>query len=331
MRNYNLHALRVSFILIFCSIAFQTQVHAQENDSIPIISYVDKLAYSIDISTDIDEFIVNRPDAGNFRLIGNNEVKLTLRMNYKFLNLSYGFSPEFLPGNDDDDLKGSSSFREYKINLFPARFVQNLFFRRMKGFYVENTEDFLPLFEEGSNPYLQFPDLKTIVWGGYTGYVLNKNFSLRSLLNRQEWQLESSGSFVPALRYDFTKLTNDFGFGSYGKEDQVDLRADLGYYYNWVVSPKVNIAPYIRAGIGPKISKYTLDGVVDKNTYFVTDYGGGLQLGYNTDKLFLGFRGNFRGYTYKDEDDSKISNNLWHGLFYIGYRFEAPEKLKKLF
>jgi hypothetical protein len=308
-----------------------TQIYGQEAVDSNIISYTDKLAYGVDLSTDIDEFIVSGPDTENFHLVTNNDVKLTLRLNYKFLNLSFGFSPGFLPGNDDDELKGDSSFTEYQVNMFPGRFVQNVFFRRMKGFYVENTEDFVPLWQEGTDPYLQFPDLKSIEWGGYTGFVLNEKFSLRSLLNRQEWQLTSSGSFIPALRYNFTKLANTFESGSYGKENQVDLRADLGYYYNYVVSPKVNIAPYARAGIGPKTSKYTLDGVVDKNTYFVSDYGGGLQLGYNTDQLYVGIRGSFNGYTYKDESDNTISNNLWHGLFYIGYRFETPEKLKNLF
>lgn len=331
MIKTNLNVFRISIVISLFSIAFQAQTYAQSGDSTTIISYVDKLSYGIDLSTDITEYVLHNDDT-NLRLVSNNDLKLTIGMNYKFVNLSFGFSPGFLPGNDDDELKGSSSFTEYKANLFPGRFVQNLFFRRMKGFYVENTQDFFPQWDEGTDPYFQFPDLKSIEWGGYTGFVLNENFSLRSLLSRQEWQLESSGSFVPALRYDFTKLTNTFQEGgSYGKENQVDLRADLGYYYNWVVSPKVNIAPYIRAGIGPKISKYTLDGVVDKNTYFVTDYGGGIQLGYNTDKLYMGFRGNFNGFTYKDQDDNEIANNLWHGLFYIGYRFEAPEKLKKLF
>lgn len=303
--------------------------YGQENDS-QTISYVDKLAYGVDFSTDFSEFIIHNNDS-DFHLVTNNDVKMTLRMNYKFLNLSFGFAPGFLPGNDDDDLKGESKFTEYKVNMFPGQFVQNLFFRRMKGFYVENTEDFFPLWQEGTNPYFQFSDLKSIEWGGYTGFVLNKDFSLRALLSRQEWQLESSGGFVPALRYDFTKLTNPFDDGSYGKENQVDLRADLGYYYNWVITPKVNFAPYVRAGIGPKFSKYTLDGVVEKNNYFVKDYGGGIEIGYNTDQLYLGVRGSFNGYSYKNEDDNNITNNLWHGLFYIGYRFEAPERLKKMF
>ncbi|SDQ24091.1 DUF4421 family protein [Flagellimonas zhangzhouensis] len=319
-------SLRYSFILF--ALIFIEQSFGQEDEN-RIKSYVDQLAFGVDFSTDLSEYVLHNNDL-NFHLVSNNDVKMTMRMSYKFLDISFGFAPGFLPGNDDDELKGESSFTEYSVNLFPKQFVQNLFYRRMKGFYVENTEDFFPLWQEGTDPYFQFSDLKSIEWGGYTGFVLNKDFSLRALLSRQEWQMESSGSFVPALRYDFTKMTNPFDDGSYGKENQVDLRADLGYYYNWVVTSNVNIAPYVRAGIGPKFSKYTLDGVVEKNSYFVFDYGAGFQVGYNTDKLYMGVRGNYNGYSYKSEEENTITNNLWHGLFFVGYRFNAPEKLKKL-
>ncbi len=328
MGNLSLHFILKRLLVVLVAIS-SFQGFAQESSS-AIISYEDRLAYGIDFSTDFSEYVLHSDDL-DFRLVSNNDVKMTLRMNYKFINLSFGFAPGFLPGNDDDELKGESSFTEYKVNMFPGQLVQNLFFRRMKGFYVENTEDFIPLWQKGTDPYFQFSDLKSIEWGGYTGFVLNKDFSLRALLSRQEWQLESSGSWVPALRYDFTKLSNPFDDGTYGKENQVDLRADLGYYYNWVITPKVNFAPYVRAGIGPKFSKFTLDGMVDSSNYFVLDYGTGFQLGYNTDKLYMGLRGSYNGYRYNNEDDNIISNNLWHGLFYIGYRFEAPEILKDLF
>ncbi|UBZ12252.1 DUF4421 domain-containing protein [Flagellimonas marinaquae] len=309
------------------------QMYGQDLGSTSIISYEDKLAYGIDFSTDIDEFFINNPDDGvNAHLVSNNDLKLTVRFNYKFLNLSASFAPEFLPGNDDDEERGKSSFQNYQANLFPGRFVQNVFFRRMKGFYVENTQDFLPTWT-GGDPYLQFPDLKSITWGGGTGFILNKDFSLRSILNRQEWQLESKGSFIPSVQYEFTKFTNTFAFeegNAYGKENVVDLRADIGYYYNLVVTPNVNIVPSVRGGIGPKFSKYTLQGEVEKNNYFVTEYGAGLRVGYNTDKLYLGVIGELNGTSYDDDDDN-ISNNLWHGAFYIGYRFEAPERLKRIF
>ena len=322
--------LKINVISFVTVLLFQVHVGAQATQAPDVISYADKLTYGVDFSTDIDEFLVSNSDVGNLHLVSNNDLKLTLRLNYKFLSFSAGFTPEFLPGNDDDEQRGKSSFQNYQLNFFPGRFVQNVFFRRMKGFYVENTEDFLPTWTSG-DPYLQFPDLKSTTWGGSTGFVLNKNFSLRSLYNRQEWQLQSSGSLIPMVRYEFTKMTNDFENDVYGKENLVDIRADLGYYYNWVITPKLNMVPSVRAGLGPKFSKYTLEGVVEKNNYWVTEYGAGLRLGYNTDTLYMGIIGELNGTRFNDTDSNDISNNQWHGVFYIGYRFEAPEKLKQLF
>ena len=113
-----------------------SKIVGQETQNHRIISYADQLAYGIDLSTHIDEFLVSNSDVGNFHLVSNNDLKLTLRFNYKFVSLSAGFAPEFLPGNDDDEQRGKSSYQNYQVNLFPGRVVQNVFFRRMKGFYL---------------------------------------------------------------------------------------------------------------------------------------------------------------------------------------------------
>ncbi|GLU45226.1 hypothetical protein [Allomuricauda sp. NBRC 101325] len=123
-RNYNCTLLKLSIILLI--LVSSEHCYGQQDDG-QTISYVDKLAYGIDFSSDFSEFLVHNNDM-DFHLITNNDVKMTLRMNYKFLNLSYGFAAGFLPGNDDDDLKGESKFTEYKVNMFLGQFVQNLFF-----------------------------------------------------------------------------------------------------------------------------------------------------------------------------------------------------------
>ncbi len=91
-----------SFILMApCFLSIQAQ--GQLGDSISVTSYDDnKLVFGIDLSTDFDEFMVDSPDVGNFHLVTNNEVKLTLKLNYKIFGISAGFTPGFLPGNDDD-------------------------------------------------------------------------------------------------------------------------------------------------------------------------------------------------------------------------------------
>ncbi|SFC05582.1 protein of unknown function [Flagellimonas taeanensis] len=125
-------------------------------------------------------------------------------------------------------------------------------------------------------------------------------------------------------------MTNNFEDDTYGKENIVDLRVGLGYYYNWMVAPKLNIAPSLHVGIGPKFSKYTLAGQEEKNNYLATEYGAGLQLGYNTDCFCMGIVGELDGTSHQDSDSNAISNNLWHTVF-LGYRLDPPQKLKALF
>ncbi|WP_121667322.1 DUF4421 family protein [Mesonia aquimarina] len=319
-----MYKIKLALLFLFLIIV---KVKAQTADSTTVKSYTDKLAYSLNFSTDIEEYFISDGDI-SVHLESNNSVKLSAQVNYSFINFSFGFAPSFLPGNDDDELKGESSLTDYQLNLFPGRFVQSLHYRRIKGFYVENTEDFFSNWTEGEDAYLQFPDLKATTWGGSTGYVLNPDFSIRSALNQQEWQIISVGSLVPQLSYDFIKLTNRTNEVD-SKENQIDINAALGYYYNWAISSKLVISPYINAGIGPRFYKYTREDIEEKDSYFVTKYGGGVQFSYNTDKLFMGLRGSFKGAYFNTTSDD-VTNNIWFGVFYLGYRFDPPEFLRKL-
>ena len=86
-------------------------------------------------------------------------MKLSLRLDYKFISASYSFTPGFLPGNDDDDEKGNSDYKDFTVRFFPGQFVQEFKYQKLKGFYVENTDELLPDFVENSS-YILFPDLK---------------------------------------------------------------------------------------------------------------------------------------------------------------------------
>jgi len=67
------------------------------------------------------------------------------------------------------------------LRFFPGKLIQNLHYRRLKGFYLKNTGDLLPDWQEGCDTYLQFPDLTSQTFGGSTSFVFNPDFSLKSL------------------------------------------------------------------------------------------------------------------------------------------------------
>ncbi|MFI2744650.1 DUF4421 family protein [Zhouia sp. PK063] len=314
-------------IFLILSLIFLTPTAAQTLDSTTVKKYPDKLALTVNLSTDAEEFYIAE-DETLVHLQTNNSLKLSAQVNYDFVSFSFGITPTFLPGNDDDNFKGKSKLTDYQLHLFPGRFIQGLHYRNVKGFYVENTQDFLTDWIKDHDPYLQFPNLKAVTFGGSTGYVLHPEFSTKSVFNQQEWQTINVGSLVPYLSYDFVKFTNVFN-ADYTKENQVNIIVGLGYYYNVVILSNWILSPYIRSGVGPRFIKYTATHEVEKDMYWVTKYMGGLQLSYNRKRFFAGVQGNFKGMFY-DTDQDHVMNNNWLAMWYVGYRFDAPKLLKKI-
>lgn len=314
--------------LTFCSISY-----AQISDTISPISYKDKILVKMNLDTQTEEFVLADPN-DVYKLALNNKTKLSFSIDYEFISASIGFTPKFFPGNNDDNLKGKSSFTDFKFNFFPGRFIQNLHYKRLKGFYLKNTEELLPDWQEGRDAYLQFPDLTSQTFGGSTSFVFNPEFSLKNLLYQREWQQKSAGSFVPSLNYNLTFLSDDFETFK-GKEKELDLSLEGAYYYNLVIQNKFTIAPYAYVGGGIRFINYRQKGVeinsVEKDNYFTYAYGTGLHLGYNSDQFLLGARLNFSSFNYQQENDNQFKDNSLYGLIFVGYRFNPPKKLEKIY
>ena len=143
--------------------------------------------------------------------------------------------------DDDDDVKGKSSFTDYGFRFFLGNWTQELIYSNIQGYYIENTQDFFPGWEENKDPYLQFPDLKAIQWGGSTSYILNERFSFRNIVYQTEWQRKSAGSFIPKLAYNFNRFSNKIN-DLKSIENAFDIKIAPSYYYtlvmhrNWFVS-----------------------------------------------------------------------------------------------
>tara|TARA_B100000408_G_scaffold59970_1_gene45846 strand:- start:889 stop:1887 length:999 start_codon:yes stop_codon:yes gene_type:complete len=306
---------------------------AQNKDSATIISYADKMQIKLNVDSHLENYYVsNNESETDLNLALNNDLRLTLLLDYKIFSLSYSFTPDFLPGNHGDENKGESSYSDFSVSLYPGQFVQELTYQRMKGFYVVNTADFVANLPEDS-AYLLFPDLKRTFYGGSTAYILNSDFSIENLVYQREWQRYSTGSFVPRFNYSYAEFSNDFEDFK-GKEKDFDFSLDLNYYYNWVLAERFNLSPYAYGGLGTRIQNYRQSGdklnEKESNTYFTQEYGGGLQLGYNTDKFLMGARVSYKSLNYKNASDLRIQNDSWYGLFFIGYRLDPPENLKRI-
>lgn len=325
--------LKTGLLVLFSLFAFLLKA---QSDTAGIRSYADQVMIRVNLDTNLENYVFSAgegKDAFEMDLSINNKTKTSVSIDYRIISATISFAPRFLDGNNDDEMKGKSSYTDFSFRFFPGRFIQNVYYKNVKGFYVENMKDLSPGWQEGRDPYIQFPDLRVQTFGGSTSYMLNKNFSARSIYTQGEWQEKSSGSWVPFVDYDLTVFRNKID-GVRSKEIQYNIGGNMGYFYNWVIGKKVNISPYLAVGIGGKFSSYRdiQNGGTKENAQYATiRMQGGLHIGYNTDRFLFGGRMNFKAYSYDQKNNQTIENNNLYGLLYIGYRFAPPKVVKNTY
>ena len=310
-------------------------VHGQEKtekDTVNFIYYPDKIMVLTNLSTQTDAYLLNNKTGPNLDLQTNNNYKLFLSVDYKFIGFSYGFYPKFFGGNKDEDLKGKSSFTDYNFRFFLGRWIQTANFSKTKGYYVANMSDFNTDWVEGKDPYVQFPDFKSIQYGMSTSYLFNPKFSLKSITSFTEWQKNSAGSFIPSLVYTYNRIISKVDDLN-GKQKEFDFRLAAGYYYNFIIHKNFYIAPHLSPSIGVKFlkDKSTDSGVesIEKETYFTRNIEGGIKIGYNSERILFGASLNFDDSSYNQDKSTVITNDKVYGLLYFGYRFDAPGFIAK--
>lgn len=300
----------------------------REKDSTAIVSYADKFVVKLNVDTQTDTYTLrNNLDGTKLKIAPNNNYRLFLSLDYQFLGLSIGFSPTFFSGNNDDDLKGKSSFSDFRFRAALGQWVQGFQISTIQGYYVENTGDFIPGWIEGSDPYIQIPDLTNRVYGMSTSYVFNPNFSFRNVIYQTEWQKKSAGSFIPTLFYSYDKFS--YTLQEFKSEENVfPVRLALAYYYTLVVDENWFVGANLSPSFGIRFSslKYTENEIrtQESNTYLTSALEGGLQIGYASKKIIFGAGLTFDA-NWNDEDRlGALENNKVYFLIYFGYRFNTP-------
>lgn len=323
--------MKKKWILIFfifpCLMALGQEYNTP--DTTYILSYADKFVVKINVDTQTDEYILrNRMDGGtDLRLAANNNYRLFLSLDYQFFGLSIGFSPTFFPGNNDDDLKGESSFSDFRFRAALGQWIQGFQVSSIKGYYVENTGDFVSPWEEGVDPYIQLSDLTFNIYGMSTSYVFNPRFSFRNILYNTEWQLKSAGSFIPTLFYSYDRISYSVDEVQL-KEDVFPIRLALSYAYTWVFSKNWFINANLSPSVGVRFSNLTesVNGVIQKsnNTVYPRALEGGMQMGYASRKIVFGLGFSFDVNAYNEDAVNVVENDKFYGLVYFGYRFNTP-------
>lgn len=319
------------FFIFLMNFYFLSSQNNANKDSTSLISYTDKIIIKANLETQSASYSIIPEDDSYVLLSSNDKFRLTLSLDYEFIGVSFGFSPKFFSENKDNELKGESSFTDYGFRFFLGNWTQELEYKKVQGFYIENTDDFIPNWINGQDAYIQFPDFKTIFWGGSTSYVLNPNFSLRNVVYNTEWQRKSAGSFIPTLRYGYTHLSAIFS-DSKDYLNSFDIRLAPEYYFTLVIHENWFISPYLSPSFG---IRFSTEGSQDsqkkeKNIYWPTSIDGGLQLGYSSGRVIFGANFNFESIWY-NEGNQNIFNDKTHTKLYLGFRFDSPKPVKKLF
>ncbi len=314
--------------MLFTPIYFCAAQSSEQADSTGIISYADKFVVKVNVNTQTDVYALNNEANGDKLTIApNNNYRLFFSLDYEFIGLSIGFSPTFFSGNNDDDLKGESSFSDVRFRAVIGNWIQGIQIGNIKGYYVENTQDFLPEWIEGVDPYIQIPSMTSKIFGMSTSYNFNPKFSFRNIFYQTEWQTKSAGSFIPSLYYNFNQLSYSLG-GQDAKEYSYPIRLSPAYYYTLVIQKNWYIGGNLSPSFGIRFSKSSLttENVrsVEKNSSFIYALEGGLQLGYASRKILFGAGLNFDINGYNEDKTSAIVNDKIYGVIFFGYRFNTP-------
>ena len=297
-------------------------------------STLDYINLKFDIDSNNERFELNN-NTFDYDIRPNVSSVSRLSLNYKFLSFSYSYIPKFIPGNNDDDLKGKTKGKSFGLNLNFNQWVQELKYGHVKGFYIENSGDFENPWIEGTTPYIQFPDLEVTSFSGSTSYKFNSNFSLKAISTQTEIQLKSAGSFIPGLLYSFYIIDNKSSSQSSSQRSETyEILTNFGYYYTFVLNKNW----YASAGISPSIGFSYTDLLTRlPQEYVYTHYSSAVYringkggMGYNPERFFAGFEiSAFR--SFKDDTSPAVKLTTTNNAFqvFLGYRFKAPAKVKE--
>lgn len=299
-------------ILIFF-ICFAFTSYSQEDASF-VTSFKHKIMLKANINTQTESYSIQNNDTENFSLAANTIFKFTASANYEFLGLSIGFSPK------DRNLPYKSSFQDITLRLFLKQWIQNIQYRRVRGFYREGE---ILVGEQD-----EFPDFKTTSWNGATAFVMNPNFSLKHVLFNTEWQRKSAGSLIPTLRYGYQRISDRVD-GNKEAQNIYSISIASDYYYTWVIENNWFVTPSLSPAIGLRYTEYSLADITEQNTLLTTALNLGLYFGYTSENIVAGANFNFDSKASNAKTKTNIISDRSYAKLYFGYRFNAPKALEK--
>jgi len=294
----------VLFMCMFCALHFCSAQNSHYKEAFP-----DKITLRLSLQTTSNNFTLrDKITRSKTEFIPNDKSYLGLSVLYRFLEVDFGYAPNFLSENKDN---GDSKLITFNIRTFFGQYMQIVDIYKQKGFFIRTSDLTLPI-----------NDLKTFKIGGTSSYIFNSDFSFRAIGFQNEWQKESVGSFIPSISYYYTKFKLEDPIIENQLEHSFKLAIGPGYYYNWVFDENYLVSAGATGGLGFNLSK----------SQGVTSFNGLAQLvfrltgGYNSESFFSGVNINTQLLTHTSADNFILDDSISFLEFYVGYRFDAPKK-----
>jgi len=347
--NYNKHfsGIRLKILAtLLIAIIIQSALYGQ-NDSLKVQKlrenemYIEKLDTLANFKLNVnDEFEYFKQEGDNFAFDIRPNIALSSRLsfNYRFISVGVGFTPKFIPGNNDNEKEGKTKTFSLGISINSDHLIQTIQAGKVKGFYLHNTQDFVPDWDSEKDPYLQLPDLKISEIRGSTSYKFNENYSIKSISTQTEIQLKSCGTFLPTISYMFYKIDRgDISENQKTTQQSNNFQVTLspGYFYTYVINSKFYAAAGLSAGIGIDWTWLTTTlnpEEVQKDSYHnpVYKFRERIGLGYNSKKLYAGGELSLSQALQKINHTSlqQQAKRVYFQIF-MGYRFLAPRFLSR--
>ncbi|WP_339725546.1 DUF4421 family protein [Maribacter stanieri] len=289
---------------MFCTIHFCSAQNSHYKEAFP-----DKITLRLSLQTTSNNFTLrDKITRSKTEFIPNDKSYLGLSVLFRFLEVDFGYAPNFLSENKDN---GDSKLITFNIRTFFGQYMQTVDIYKQKGFFIRTSDLTLPI-----------NDLKTFKIGGTSSYIFNSDFSFRAIGFQNEWQKESVGSFIPSISYYYTKFKLEDPIIENQLEHSFKLAIGPGYYYNWVFDENYLVSAGATGGLGFNLSK----------SQGVTSFNGLAQLvfrltgGYNSESFFSGVNINTQLLTHTSADNFILDDSISFLEFYVGYRFDAPKK-----
>ena len=317
-----------SFLVVFTFVNAQpADTLRTTNDTAWIESMENRMSIKFSINNIYEKFQL---------VTSSNEIKLSpniktngrVNLNYKSIALAFQFSPNFLPGNGDEDTKGKTKSLELWTLLTHGKWFANVSYSSVRGYFLENTRDYLS--SQPGNTFLTFPDLCFVAYALSFGYRVNPNFSIKNILTQTERQLKSAGSIVPGINVRYfiidDKSTIQPGRATQ-KSSNLELGIGAGYIYTFVFKKSFYLSGGIRPGmsyINTKLMTRFSAGNIEteqNNLAFRSDELGAI--GYNSSNFFIGLDIAVSGENYQQENTSvtNYDTRLFYE-FFTGFRFK---------